>query len=309
MELYNKYRPKTFDDVLGNDLAIKSLRSELKHGAHVFLFTGNGGCGKTTMARCAALELGANELSIREINSSDNRGIDTVREIMEQLRYPPLDNSPLVYILDEFHQQTGAAQEACLKMLEECPEYAYFFICTTNPEKIIKPLLTRCSKIKLQPLDDQTMCMQLRKISHAEGTQIGIDVFKKIAELAQGSSREALKLLSGIIHLENDEERMQYLDTQGVTGENPDVIELCRALIKQAGYQTYMDCLAKCDKDIGNNPESVRMLVMSYMTSVLKKSPNPTAIAALQAFSNADTFRNKKYAIYVAVLDFIDLVG
>lgn len=310
MELYNKYRPKTFEEVLGNDLAIKSVKSELEHGAHVFLFTGPGGTGKTTLARCAAKHLGASDLSIREMNSAETRGIDSVREIMEQLRYPPVDGSPLVYIMDEFHQQTPAAQESALKMLEEVPEYAYFFICTTNPEKLIKPLLTRCSKVKLNPLDDKTMFMLLRRVAHNEGVTISTpDVYNKIIAMAEGSSRDALKALSSVLFLESDEERIGWLDTHSVDEDNVDVIELCRALIRRAGYQAYMDCLAKCEKDVTSNPESVRMLVMSYMTSVLKKGANPTAIAALQAFSNADTFRNKKYAIYVAVLDFMDLVA
>ena len=143
MELYNKYRPQTPEEIYGNDLAIKSIRSELNKGAHVFLLTGPGGCGKTTTARVFARQLGADELSIHELNSSENRGIDSVREIMEQIRYTPLDGGKTVYILDEMHQQTSASQNALLKVLEECPEHCYFFLCTTNPEKLIQPLKTR----------------------------------------------------------------------------------------------------------------------------------------------------------------------
>ena len=107
MELYNKYRPKTVEEILGNDLAIKSIQTEIKNGSHTFLFTGNGGCGKSTTARVFANILGASDISIHEINSADNRGIDTVREIIETMKYRPLDDSKIVYILDEcFHKDT-----------------------------------------------------------------------------------------------------------------------------------------------------------------------------------------------------------
>lgn len=309
MELYNKYRPQTTEEIMGNDIAIKSVESELKNGSHVFLFTGNGGCGKTTTARVFAKQLGATDLSIHELNSSENRGIDTVREIMEQVRYSPLDNSKVVYILDEMHQQTSAAQNALLKVLEECPEYVYFFLCTTDPQKLIKPLLTRCSRVELKPLDHNTMFMLLRRTAHKEGVAVDLNVLHRIADLSEGSSRKGLKILGSVLFLENDEERNKMLDTNSVSDENQDVIELCRAMISNKGWNAYIECLEKAKDDVNSNPESIRQLVMSYMTSVLKKGINPVAVAALQAFSNCDTFKNGKYAIYVGLLDFISLLG
>ena len=107
MELYNKYRPKTKEEILGNDLALKSIDNELKNGSHVFLFTGSGGCGKSSAARVFARNIGGDDLTIHELNSADNRGIDTVREISDQIRFPPVGDGKTIYILDEcFHKDS-----------------------------------------------------------------------------------------------------------------------------------------------------------------------------------------------------------
>ena len=308
MELYVKYRPQTCDEILGNDLAIKSLRSEVAAGHRVFLLTGESGCGKTTLARAVAKELGGTDLTIHELNSSENRGIDTVREIMEEIRYQPLDGKS-VYILDEYHMQTNAAQQAALKMLEECPEWCYFFLATTNPEKVIDAIKTRCSRIQVKPLDNNTMFGLLRRVAHKEGVQISLDVLHKVADLSEGSSRQGLKILGQILYLNSDEERMKYLDENTFSDENEDVFKLCQALIAKKGWNSYMECLEKAKDDVKANPEGVKFLVMSYARTCLKKGFNLNAAAMLKAFCGIDTWRNKEYAIYEGIIDFMELTG
>lgn len=305
MELYNKYRPTTPQEILGNDITIKSIQKELEAGTHVFLFTGNGGCGKTTSARVFAKVLGATELSIHELNSSENRGIDTVREISEQLRYPPLDDSKLVYILDEMHQQTSASQNALLKILEECPEYCYFFLCTTNPEKLVQPLKTRCSIINFKPLDHNTMFMLLRRVAHKEGVKIDVDILHKVADLSNGSSRQGLKILGSVLYLENDEERKQFLENNVFDDEKPEIKELCQALLKQEGWDKYRECLVKIDSELSSGAESVRQAIMGYANAVLKRNWNDAAVGMIQCFSNTDCYKNGKFGITVAILDYI----
>ena len=308
MELYNKYRPTTPEEILGNDIAVKSIQKELEAGTHVFLFTGNGGCGKTTSARVFAKVLGATELSIHELNSAENRGIDTVREISEQLRYPPLDDSKLVYILDEMHQQTSASQNALLKILENCPEYCYFFLATTNPEKLVQPLKTRCSIVNFKPLDHNTMFMLLRRVAHKEGIKVDMDILHKVADLSEGSSRQGLKILGSILYLENDEERKQFLEKNVFSDEKAEVIELCRALLRQEGWDKYVECFEKLSAELSSGAEGIRQAIMGYAYAVLKKGLNPAAEGMIQCFSNADCYKNGKFGIYVGTLDYISFM-
>ena len=307
MELYRKYRPSTLDDVVGNETTIKSLKKELENGSHVFLMTGPAGCGKTTIARIMAKEVGAGELSIHEINSAENRGIETAREVQEQMRYNPGDGEALVWIFDECHQWLAPVQNAFLKAFEDTPESVYFFLCTTDPQKLIAPLKTRCSIINVSPLTDDEMRYLLKRTARAEGIKLNGEVYDKIIELAQGGSRKALKLLAKVLYLDNDEERFSVLKGESPS-DNEETISLCRNLLKKgATFSTLSEILKNLDV---SDPEKIRQAVMGYMNSVLLNGKLlPEAVAAMQAFGSADTYRNGKNALTIALLDYFDLLG
>lgn len=306
MELYRKYRPESLDDMVGNQATIKSLEKELENGSHVFLMTGPAGCGKTTLARIMARKVNAGPLSIHEVNSAENRGIDTAREIMEQMRFNPSDGDSIVWILDEMHMITSAGQNALLKALEDTPSHCYFFLCTTNPEKLIAPLKTRCSIINVVPLKDEEMTYLLKRTARAEKIKIGSEVYERICEIAQGGSRKGLKLLAKVLYLDSDEERLEVLKNDS-DSENQEVRELCKALISgKANWST----LAKLLKNIDlSDAEKVRQAVMGYMGAVLLNGKaSAPVVSAMQAFSSADTYKNGKQAIVVACLDYLDML-
>lgn len=305
-ELYRKYRPETLEDVVGNESTIKALKKELENGSHVFLMTGPAGCGKTTLARIMAREVGAGELSIREMNSAENRGIDTAREIMEQMRYNPSNGKALVWILDEVHQLSSAAQNAFLKALEDTPSHVYFFLATTDPQKLIAPLKTRCSIITVQPLKDEEMLYLLKRTARAEKVKLNSEIYEKIIEIAQGGSRKALKLLSKVLFLDSDEERLEVLRTSS-DSDSPEAIEFCRALLGKNSFTKLASILKELLKV--EDAEKLRQCVMGYMNSVLLSGKlSPEAVATMQAFSSADTYKNGKNALTVALLDRMDLL-
>jgi len=305
-ELYRRYRPQNFSEIVGNEATIKSLKKELENGSHVFLMTGPAGCGKTTLARIMAKEVGAGPLSIHEINSAENRGIDTAREVMEQMRYNPSDGKALVWIFDECHQWLAPVQNAFLKALEDTPEHVYFFLCTTDPQKLIAPLKTRCSIINVKPLSDDEMTYLLKRTARAEKIKISSEVYERICEIAQGGSRKGLKLLAKVIYLDSDEERLEVLKA-GEDNETSETIELCRALCKKTNVKTLFQLLKNVD---ATDAEKVRQAVMGYMNScILKGSVTNEIVATIQAFSSADTYKNGKFALTVAILDREDLLG
>ena len=308
LELYRKYRPQNLSEVVGNETAIKSLKSELENGSHVFLLTGPAGCGKTTIARIMAKEVGAGDLSITEINSAKNRGIDTARDVEEKMRYNPGDGDALVWIFDECHKWTNDMQNAMLKPTEDTPEHCYFFLCTTDPQKLIEPLKSRCSIVNVSPLTDEEMKYLLKRTSRAEGVKLNPKVYEKIIEIAQGGSRKALKLLAKVLRLDSDEERFSVLEKEMIA-ESEESKALCQALLKEnTNFQTLAALLKKIDTD---DPEKIRQGVMGYMNAVLLNGNkfNPMAAAAIQAFSQADTYRNGKNSLTVALLDYTDLLG
>lgn len=306
VELYRKYRPSTLDEMVGNEATIKSLKKEMENGSHVFLMTGPAGCGKTTLARIMAKEVGAGSLSIHEINSAENRGIDTAREVMEQMRYNPSDGNAIVWIFDECHQWLAPVQNAFLKALEDTPSHCYFFLCTTDPQKLIAPLKTRCSIINVKPLSNEEMMYLLKRTARAEKIKIGDEVYERICEIAQGGSRKGLKLLAKVIYLDTDEERLEVLKA-GEDNETKESLELCRALCKKTNIKTLLQLLKEVDV---SDAEKVRQGVMGYMNAcILKGSLSNEIVATMQAFSSADTYKNGKFALTVAILDREELLG
>ena len=306
MELYRKYRPQTEDEMVGNESAIKAVKKELENGSHVFLFTGNAGCGKTTMARIIAKEVGAGDLSIREINSAENRGIDTARDILEQMQYMPSDGDALVWIFDECHKWTNDMQNAMLKPLEDTPDHVYFFLCTTDPQKLIKPLVTRSSVVAMKPLSNEEMTYLLKRTARAEGKKLTPEVVNAIIEQADGGSRKALKLLAKVLYLDSEDEQLEVLSA--CDDENAETIELCRCLLSESCNWAK---LAQIIKELDmSEPERIRQAVMGYMNAVLLKGKmNQNAVCALQAFGANPTFNNGKFQITIACLDFLELLG
>jgi DNA polymerase-3 subunit gamma/tau len=233
---------------------------------HVFLFTGGAGRGKTTMSRILAQKVGANELDIREINCSNTNGIDDIRAIIDDMPFAP-NGLAKVYILDEFHKVTPAAQNCLLKELEDTPEHVYFILCSSEPTKIIPALRSRPICIDFPPLSVDQLYGILKGIKSEEKFNVSRDMLFSIAERANGSAREAINILEKIGSLEPEEQSREV--EKGTETEDAEILDLCR-LYFQAGvtWKEMRKCLGAL-KEKGIEPEAIRRSLLGYGQAIL----------------------------------------
>lgn len=203
MVLYRKYRPQNLDEVIGQEHVVTTLKNALtsKKVAHAYLFAGPRGTGKTSVARILAKELEVSDLDLIEIDAASNRGIDDVRSLREAINFLPAQSPKKVYILDEAHMLTREAFNALLKTLEEPPEHAHFVLCTTEPHKLPITIISRCLRFDFNLADEEILQNQyIEPIAKKEKIKLEKQVSKLIAQLAQGSFRDALGFLETLSH-------------------------------------------------------------------------------------------------------------
>lgn len=276
MELYNKYRPTRFKDVVGQESSVKVLVKMLKDKVvpHALLFHGPSGCCKTSLARIVAAKLDINNL--QELNCSDVRGINEIREIRSRINLRGLGSKNRGYLIDEAHGLTSDAQDAFLKMLEEPPKHVYFLLATTHPEKLKDTIRNRCSKIPVKLLSDKEMKVVIDRVLEGEGQEISDDVLERLLESAEGSPREALMTLQTVLSLEEEEEQLDAIIKSSTRTKG---IELARVLIKP---KVKWPVVTKILTNLDDDPEKVRRIVLGYATAVLMKG-SPRAFLVINA--------------------------
>lgn len=283
-ELYKKIRPQSFDEMIGNEHTIESLKTMIANDKlpHTILFSGPSGTGKTTIARILAQELGCTESDIQELNMShqDLRGIGGANEITSSIGFKSLSGQKRVLILDEVDNMTSDAQKLMKKPLEDTPSHIYFFLCTTRPEKIIRDIITRSTHIELEAIDRRTLGRYLKTVTLKEtGKELLNSVSLKIAEKAEGSVRKALVFLEQVLTVDTEEGQLELIK-KITLDEDVDAIELCRALMNKARWEQVSDILQR----IKAEPEQVRQLILAYFNKVLLSNGSPRAGEILLTF-------------------------
>ena len=212
IELYRKHRPRKLTEVVGQDGVVTTLTSMIEGGKvpHACLFVGPSGTGKTTLVRILRHELGCSRADYQEVDfASTEKTIDTIRSIQQRMGLAPGLGQCRVWFLDEMQSlsRTQFAQQALLKMLEDCPDHVWFFLATTDPGKLIPTIITRCTKFVLKPLSEPDMVKLigdvLRKENHAQN--VSQAVAERIVDSAGGSARQALVDLGRVLHLKTEE--------------------------------------------------------------------------------------------------------
>lgn len=220
--LYRKWRPDNFNDVKGQDTIVTTLQNQIKANriGHAYLFCGTRGTGKTSVAKilakavncenpkdgspcgecptCKAIASGIS-MNVIEIDAASNNGVDSVREIIEEVAYSPTEGKYKVYIIDEVHMLSPGAFNALLKTLEEPPSYVIFILATTEIHKIPITILSRCQRYDFRRISIETITDRLAQLMKAEGVTVEDKALKYVAKAADGSMRDALSLLDQCI--------------------------------------------------------------------------------------------------------------
>lgn len=217
--LATKYRPKTFDEVVGQENIITILQNQIKGKSirQVYLFTGGAGTGKTTTARIFANELDG---EVIEIDGASNNSVDNIRQIIDSAKFAPIGKKYKVFIIDEVHMLSTGAFNALLKTLEEPPSHAVFIMATTDPQKIPATILSRVQRFDFKRIPTQQIIERLKAIIVDEyGDDLSIDekAIEYIAKLAEGGMRDAISILDTCLGYKKDLKLEDIFEILGTT--------------------------------------------------------------------------------------------
>ena len=264
--LYRKWRPSTFDEVVGQEHITSILKYEIEQGSfsHAYLFCGSRGTGKTSCAKilakavnclspvngspcgkcasCKNIESGV-ATDVLEMDAASNNGVDNIRDIREEVVYTPSEMKYRVYIVDEVHMLSGSAFNALLKTLEEPPEHVIFILATTELHKLPATIISRCQRFDFRRITVPVLTQQLMKISKAEGLNTSEDAARLIAKLAQGGMRDAISLLDLCSGNKKDITVELVEESAGIIGRGS-IIETVRAIANK-DYELLFDAVSE----------------------------------------------------------------
>jgi DNA polymerase III gamma/tau subunit len=288
-ELYKKYRPTEFKEVRGQTVTAqisKLIRN--KKFPHATLFAGPSGCGKTTLARIIRDKLGCSDSDFNEVNCADFRGIDMVRDIRSVMNLAPISGEVRVWLIDEAHQLSGAAQNAILKILEDTPSHVYFILATTEPEKLLKTIRTRCMTFNVSALNYQDAEGLIKSVCEQEDVELSEDVVDALIKHGEGSPRQTLVLLDSIINIEDEDDQLHAIYRSETKKE---AIEICRALFQP---NPSWGQLSSIIGSLTEEPESLRWMIIGYAKSLLLKQKKLNA-KSLRAYRIIEAFKVNFY--------------
>lgn len=288
--LYRQYRPKTFDSVLGQDRVVNVLKNQVKSGniSHAYLFSGERGTGKTTCAKifakainclspkdgspcmecenCKAIEE-ETTIDVVEMDAASNRRIDDIRNLKDNVIYPPNKLKYKVYIIDEAHMITREAFNALLKIMEEPPSHLVFILATTEIEKIPSTILSRLQKYEFNKIDENKIKEQIDYILEDRSISMENEAIRLIIKKANGAMRDALSILDQVLSLEKESYKLSEVENLLGVVDFYDIDKLARAIVRKDSSKS-LDLVFKLRENNKTNKDIIDSLV-SYFNDIM----------------------------------------
>lgn len=307
LALYRKYRSKTFEEIVGQEPIVKTLKNALLQNkvAHAYLFSGPRGTGKTSIARLFAKALNCEQglghqcnvcenckamnnnshPDVIEIDAASNNSVDDARSLIEKVRYSPMLGKYKVYIIDEVHMMSSSAFNALLKTLEEPPSYVVFILCTTEPHKVLPTIVSRCQHYEFKKIDDKDLIKLIKKVLLNEGVSASDEAIHLITELANGGARDALSLLDQIIAY--SDKKIEVSDIEQIFGLTSIADKI--TLLKFISKGDTLNVLNKFSQFISKNVDVERLvselLVILKDILIYQKTKNIDLLVSLNEIS------------------------
>ena len=305
--LHHKYRPQTFAELVGQEAIAQTLTSAIlqERIAPAYLFTGPRGTGKTSSARIFAKSLNCistdaptptpcgkcnvcqeiargSTLDVIEIDAASNTGVDNIRDLIERAQFSPVQCRYKVYVIDEVHMLSTQAFNALLKTLEEPPDRVVFVLATTDPQRVLQTIISRCQKFDFRRIPLDSMTAHLHKIAKLENINIASDAIKMVAQIAQGGLRDAESLLDQLSLFSGEITVEKVWDLVGAVPEN-DLMDLLQAIARDD--PTALIDMTRHLMDRGREPLIVLQNLASFYRDLLiaSSAPKRSDLVALTA--------------------------
>lgn len=327
--LYRKYRSKTFDELLGQEHVVNTLKNQIlsKNIAHAYLFCGIRGTGKTSTAKilaravnctnntdgnpCNECEscksiLNDSNIDVIEMDAASNNSVEDIRDLRDKLRFLPVNSKYKVYIIDEVHMLSKGAFNALLKTLEEPPAHLLFILATTEPQKIPATILSRCQRFDLKRITVNNIVKNMRSICDEMGVEADERALKLIASNADGAMRDALSILDRCMTFNS--EKINYEDVNELLGiVNFDtIVELCGLIIDKNIKDTMLSI-----NDILNQGKDLQYFIEELITYfrnlLILKTTNSSE--SLQRLSDDNVESLRKYIASMSINEIVSMIS